>query len=175
MLSVLGLSLLSCDHRDSVADVRNESVHNKVKLSGMFGVKSLEGGLLDTNSNEPKPPKADLIIFEVKIARASQRCLTGWGFCDFKWFPMLKNSMNTSNSFNSVLVEAKKEKGDYVFYLYVTNPVSDINSSDLNLVVDEDLVVEEQNGLPKSFTLRAGTYSYDASIGEYGGYRIILQ
>ena len=47
-------------------------------------------------------------------------------------------------------------------------------SHDFDFVIDQDIIVKKEGNMDGDLILKAGTYSYDRSIGQYGGYQFEL-
>ncbi|WP_312767094.1 hypothetical protein [Epilithonimonas sp.] len=45
---------------------------------------------------------------------------------------------------------------------------------EISLKVDEDIAINIQQEIGENLTVKQNTYAFDASLGEYGGYRIYL-
>ena len=121
-------------------------------------------------------------IFSVRIARASKGCLSGFGFCDFKWFPKQHkkevDQLLESNPLydNSFYIQSDAEGNKFVDLELLEKP------EELDISKLQPLVVEEQlesfntiDGKEEKMIVPKGSYSFDSSIGKFGGYRVPLE
>ena len=135
------------------------------------------------NLNYARPPgSVNIGIFEVTIHRASKGCTSGFGFCKFTWFPPsspkipkfempdIPPSEDVTEGRRTVDVY-QNEEGVYFFDVYATESLGE-NVDDL--IVDYDLIAVKEGEMTEDLTITAGAYSFDSTLGEYGGYRIIL-
>lgn len=107
----------------------------------------------------------NVVIFSVYIGRASQNCQSGWGFCNFEWFP--KQGSNVHNA-----AKQSDTNGDY-FEIHFANEIPfGLTDADLKMTVEDALSTTTNQG--EVFTINAGEYDVDRSLGEFGGYRVYL-
>lgn len=159
----------SCD-----TDEINSSPYNEDNISEFILLKGED--LL--NDQITDKDGISVIIFSVKIHRPKKDCLSGLGFCDFKWFPtLLEYEQNVGSDETYKIVEIKMEvDGSYYFEIELQNAVPKDVPNDLTyLIVENDLntgFIPEYN---RSFNIKANSYALDTSIGNDGGYRIPLE
>lgn len=158
LVVLTGFSLMNCTGRDETNLVKESNPSNKV---------SLVSNKISNNLNN----RVNVIIFSVNIGRASQGCLRGWGFCNFEWFPLINPDAPLPT--DKLLVEEKiSTQNERFFEIQAGSPVpGDVTAQELELIVDSDMTTQV-NGT--NVTLKKGTYHYDYSIGQYGGYRVTL-
>ena len=65
----------------------------------------------------------------------------------------------------------KNEEGKYYFDVDATEEL--VKAEDL--IVDQDVVALKKGEMDKDLVIKAGNYSFDKTIGEYGAYRIYLE
>lgn len=129
------------------------------------------GRMSDNSQFAKRTPRQEgvvsIVIFEFSIGRESRGC-KGFGVCDFEWFPGFKVSKGDVYERAEVW---KYEDGTYDLEFYVDEEVSDPTDPSLNIVVDNDLV---SGAMPDNTVLyiKAGTYAFDPSLGDHGGYNI---
>jgi len=108
----------------------------------------------------------NVVIFEVYIGRASQNCQSGFGFCNFTWFPDFKDG-------GSINAQLESNDGENYIEVHFANEIPEgLTDEDLQIIVDDALTASNEQG--DSYTIIAGSYQIDRSLGEYGGYKIEL-
>lgn len=149
--------MFSCNQDEEVNDFQKEDL-----------LKSLVFEDLNDLAFKGKDP-VSIVIFEVTIARASKNCKTGFGFCDFTWFPGLKDNMDP----NIISVKEELDTNGNYFEIHFANEIPiELSDEDLLLLVDESLTT--YNDIGESFTINSGEYLVDRTLGEYGGYKVYL-
>lgn len=120
-------------------------------------------------------------IFSVRIARPSTGCKRGFGFCDFVWFPKLHNKdvdilLEKHSEYSSFNIKSDSEGNKFVDLELAEKPTG------VNLNKLQPLVIEEQlegfnsiNNKENELIVSQGSYSFDRSVGKFGGYRIPLK
>lgn len=189
LLAIALLSLASCQQEDIATNgMYSDEFMSKLKFNTVNLAETRAGfkdGLEQTTKNDGdeaiKNEDINTGIFSVRIARASRGCLSGFGFCDFKWFPKkydknveeLKENHLYDNSFR---IQKDASGNKFVDLELAEKPVG------LDISKLQPLVVEEQlesfntvDGKEEEMTVPQGTYSFDSSIGNFGGYRIPLK
>lgn len=184
------LSLTSCQQEEVVNNrMYSDNFMAKLKFNTInsdetrasIGIKNGQTTKI-SDKDELKNDKINIGIFSVRIARASKRCLDGFGFCDFKWFPKKQEKkvkqLTESNSLykNSFFIKSDAEGNKFVD-LELSDRPSGLDISKLQpLVVDEQLESSKTiNGKEEKIIVPKGTYSFDSSIGKFGGYRVPLK
>lgn len=122
----------------------------------------------------------DLMIFSVRIARPSTECKRGFGFCDFVWFPKkpkkdIQIQLN-QRSYSSFVIKSD-ENGNKFVDLELAEEPTGIDISKLQpLIVEGELEgFNNVNNEEKEIIISQGSYPFDNSVGEFGGYRIPLK
>lgn len=120
-------------------------------------------------------------IFSVRIARPSTGCKRGFGFCDFVWFPKQYNKdvdilLEEHSEYSSFNIKSDSEGNKFVDLELAEKPTG----VDLNKL--QPLVIEEQlegfnsiDNKENELIVSQGSYSFDSSVGKFGGYRIPLK
>lgn len=120
-------------------------------------------------------------IFSVRIARPSTGCRRGFGFCDFVWFPKQHNKdvdilLEKHSEYRSFNIKSDSEGNKFVDLELAEKPTG------VNLNKLQPLVIEEQlegfnsiNNKENELIVSKGSYSFDRSVGKFGGYRIPLK
>ncbi len=134
----------------------------------------------DNNEIQSKASGINIGIFSVRIARPSTGCKRGFGFCDFVWFPKLHNKdvdilLEKHSEYSSFNIKRDSEGNKFVDLELAEKPTGiDLNKLQ-PLVIEEQLegfnFINNENELIVS----QGSYSFDSSIGKFGGYRIPLK
>lgn len=134
------------------------------------------------SKGEPEPRTVNIGIFEVTIHRASKSCTSGFGFCNFEWFPGepdippfkmpdIPKEQDEYLGRRTVVVFKNIGEENYYFDVYATEYIEEEFP---DLIVDDNLIAIQQGEMDSNLTIRAGVYSFDRNIGEFGGYRIPL-
>ncbi len=140
---------------------------------------SQENSVLKVNPTKVERRKPGYIfigIFEVTIHRASRNCTSGFGFCDFEWFPDINPPVIPPFTFPDLgdvggrrTVDVHKDgNGRYFFDVDATTAVEEAP----DLIVDQDIMAKKEGEI--TLIIKAGSYSFDPSIDEFGAYRIYL-
>lgn len=171
-LVVLSSLLFSCNNdeveKQTSEKYTSENVTNFIKLTGDN----------PDNSNKFKREliggdEVNVVIFKVRIARASTGCTRGLGFCDFEWFPDLKKSLKM-NEIDVKLSEVNESGKTGYTYIYSENELpADLPKELLEIKVDNDIETIKRKGI--SAKISAGEYEFDKNIGKYGGYKIPVE
>lgn len=159
--TVLLLSLTACRQDEKAVENLTDA-----KVSNLIKFKSV-------NPAKAHSQRIGLIIFEVTIARASQGCLTGLGFCKFIWFPGWKQAPDSGN----ILVEAVEENGVYKLKLPIDGELpADVSPADLTLTIDQSLIASIKSGAVEGdFEIAQGQYQFGTTVGDTGGYSFTLE
>ena len=166
-LGLIGFSIVGCKK-----EVRNTNEQKDLDKSEL-----LESLTFDSyQENEQDVEKLNIIIFRVQLHRASRDCLRGFGFCDFEWFPDFKQKSGDSDfqvTGRSILAKKQNNQTESYIEIHLANQIpAELSDSDLELIIEESLstTIEDNNII----TIESGIYNVDRTLGEYGGYRIIL-
>lgn len=162
---ILFLSILSCRTDDGKIE-GDLNAMQKITLQSQ-NARSEEKGNIHSRK-KPTAGSVNIFIFEVTIGRSSQGCLKGWGFCNFQWFPSFQNSATTGNKKQVEVWEYAD--GTFDLEIYSDGVVQNPKDPTLDLIVETDLIDTTNQG--RKFTVKAGTYHFDSSLGAYGGYNI---
>tara|TARA_B110000114_G_scaffold78488_1_gene83171 strand:+ start:188 stop:733 length:546 start_codon:yes stop_codon:yes gene_type:complete len=117
-----------------------------------------------------------IIVSWDEWGRASRLC-RGWGLCNADWFPYFKRTAQKSTSTNggATLLEFDDSLNKfYIDILLAETPPTEIPTEALTLKIDENFELEVEDAISQNLTFNQGDYSYDDSLGEFGGYRIYL-
>lgn len=113
--------------------------------------------------------RVNLVIFEVYIGRASRNCQSGWGLCNFRWFPDFREQDE-----NTVLAKKEIRDNQTYFEIYFANEIPEgLSDNDLKMIVDEAITAYNSD-TGESLTILSGEYNVDRNLGDFGGYKIIL-
>lgn len=134
--------------------------------------KTEKEGLLNSltfkkNDNSQLKGGINVVIFSVYIGRASRNCQSGWGFCNFEWFPLVNGDDGGYET------EKKTDSVGNYFEIHFANQIpAGLTDDDLKMIVENTLSTTTDQG--EVFTLNAGEYEVDRNLGEFGGYRVYL-
>ena len=190
-LALAVFSLMSCQQEELTSKgMYSDDFMSKLKFKTIIteepnktrGVPE-DGPSQSQNDEVPEEPQNDIsiIIFSVRIARPSLDCNKGFGFCNFRWFPILKEfkaeQARRSDLYeNSFIVQVDAQGNKFVDVELAES------SSTLDTKKLQPLVVEEQlesyatvNNKEELMVVPKGTYQFNSSIGEFGGYRIPIK
>lgn len=184
------LSLVSCQQEDIatngmysddfMANLKFNTI-NLVETRASEGNEQEQTSQITGNDNEIQSNASgiNIGIFSVRIARPSTGCKRGFGFCDFVWFPKLHNKdvdilLEKHSEYSSFNIKRDSEGNKFVDLELAEKPTG----VDLNKL--QPLVIEEQlegfNFINNNeLIVSQGSYSFDSSIGKFGGYRIPLK
>lgn len=188
LLAIILLSLASCQQEDIAANgMYSDEFMSKLKFNTL-NIAMTRAGVREEKEqtkkieDDVKTENFSIGIFSVRIARASRKCLYGFGFCDFRWFPkihdknidqLLESNPLYEKSFN---IQSDANGNKFVELELLEKPI------DLDVSKLQPVVVEEQlesfntiNGKEEEIIVPKGSYSFDTSIGKFGGYRIPLK
>lgn len=192
LISIVLLSLASCQQEDIATNgMYSDDFMANLKFNTVNLVEtraSLENEPEQTSKNtendkEIQSNSSDFSIgiFSVRIARPSTGCRRGFGFCDFVWFPKLHNKdvdilLEKHSEYSSFNIKSDSEGNKFVDLELAEKPTG------VNLNKLQPLVIEEQlegfnsiNNKEKELIVSQGSYSFDRSVGKFGGYRIPLK
>jgi len=186
LLAIALLSLASCQQEDIATNgMYSDEFMSKLKFNTVNLADTRAGlndGLEQTTKKDNEVIKNEDInigIFAVRIARASRCCLYGFGFCDFRWFPKNKDVEELKENHlydNSFRIQKDVLGNKFVDLELAEKPVGLDTRKLQPLVVEEELEsFNTVNGKEEEMTVPQGTYSFDSSIGKFGGYRIPLK
>lgn len=188
LIALALLSLASCQQEETAVNEPYSDkfmAHLKFNTVQTAGTRAgADGPGLTTKVEDGEMINQDINIgiFSVRIARASRKCLDGFGFCDFKWFPKpydkdLNNLLVNNELYKNSFYIKADQYGNKFVDLELSEKPAELDISRLQpLVVEEELQSSSTvNGKLQDITVPQGTYSFDKSIGEFGGYRIPLK
>ncbi len=110
-----------------------------------------------------------------EAGRASKQC-DGWGLCNFEdcWF-CERQGLHTPDAGGEIKLDDVQDVYTLTIKLDITNTEDAAGiSSQLPLVVDYDIVDEALPEEWNTITIQAGSYPFDGSVGDNGGYIIPL-
>jgi lipoprotein len=118
-------------------------------------------------------------IFGWDWGRPKKNC-TGFGICDFTWFPALKKehdihiSLPADDTNASLLMQTSE--GQTYTDLLLAEPMKDEYKEEIPpLPVEKSILYSASvNGKKVSYKLKKGEYHFNPELGEHGGYRILL-
>jgi hypothetical protein len=192
LISIVLLSLASCQQEDIATNgMYSDDFMANLKFNTVNLVEtraSLENEPEQTSKNTENDKEIQsnssgfsIGIFSVRIARPSTGCRRGFGFCDFVWFPKLHNKdvdilLEKHSEYSSFNIKSDSEGNKFVDLELAEKPTG------INLNKLQPLVIEEQlegfnsiNNKEKELIVSQGSYSFDRSVGKFGGYRIPLK
>ena len=116
------------------------------------------------------------VIVRIIIGRGSS-CRPGLGACSASvlWWEVwhAKSMNNLEESDREICSPIVEENSINYVYLYFDEDVSNYSEDDLVFVLENELqAINEKD--ESVITLPVGTYYYNSSIGEFGGYKIAL-
>ena len=156
VLFVTASAFIACNS-DEEAITENLQESNLVQPEFNKDFMLVDGTSYSTDKKDPK------IKVTFTIGRKSRKC-HGFGICKVKSVTItLKNTESRDDTF-----AIEEINGIKYAVLKLTNNL-DENRFDTNLYVDE-LISDEETDL----SLPEGIYQLDATIGEFGGYRVLL-
>lgn len=127
--------------------------------------------------NAENQSRIKIIIVEWdEWGRKKKQC-RGWGLCNADWFPIANRQAkrNTSTNGSATLLEFDDSLNKYyIDILLADTPPAEIPTEALTLKIDENFELDVEEAISRNLTFNQGDYSYDDSLGEFGGYRIYL-
>lgn len=144
------LSTVSCSEREEVAATSSS-------------VNQVENTLVSRN------PDGAGASFTFRLGRASKNC-AGWGICELSAAGIVivkgpKKILKLEHSFEE---ETPPFQMDAYYRLDSTDELNGLD--DTTFYVDQDFYTTDEEG--NNFIIHRGEYSFDPSIGEFGGYAI---
>lgn len=171
------LTVTSCSEDDKPATV---SSYDENTIAKQLRFVDISTRIANKQGNtRVKARGITIIIVEWdEWGRASKNC-GGWGLCNANWFPQFKRtaqkSRNVSTNGGATLLEFDGSLSKYyIDILLAETPPAEIPIEALTLKIDENFELNVKNAISKNLTFNQGDYSYDNSLGEFGGYRIYL-
>lgn len=190
---IVTVALISCSKdSDSVNNVDENSIAGRLKFLDA-------NDRVTTNLTGKKADGGNIIIVEWdEWGRASKNC-GGWGLCNAEWFPFeeapidpidpigpldpidetptltgksLKQKSLSKNGGSTILEFDSNANKYYIDILLAESAPSDIPDSSLIFKIDKDFSLNLKNG--KTLTFPNGNYTFNKSLGNFGGYRIYL-
>ena len=157
---LLAVIISSCEQPES-------TLPDEELLEPQYGVDVTLEGVVNENENG----RVRLIYIGGRIHRPKRGCNYGFGAC--QWHACVLCRVDTeeynadfSVSLNSMEGVRSTTSADYYFDLALEAPLGE--EFDSNFYVDEPLPSGE-------LELIEGVYELDSSIGEYGGYRLLVR
>ncbi|RUT71794.1 hypothetical protein D0817_03665 [Flavobacterium cupreum] len=183
-LFIVTIAFISCSKdSDSATSIDENSIAGRLKF--------LNANDRISTSLAGKKAEGDIIIVQWdEWGRASKNC-GGWGLCNAEWFPIEeapidppiievpelegKSSKQYSvpqNGGSTILEFDAKTNKHYIDILLAESVPSDIPGSAITFKIDKDFSLNLKSG--KNLVFHSGNYTYDKSLGDFGGYRIYL-
>lgn len=103
------------------------------------------------------------------------RCHSGVGICNVEWFPSnaVSNTRSDIMRMSSVLCINKNQ--DTYFDIILSSPVSaELENQLPSIMVEEDVIGYSNVPGCNGFVVVQGEYSFNRSLGQFGGYRIFV-
>lgn len=121
--------------------------------------------------------KIKIVIVEWDWGRTSHNC-HGFGVCKVIWFPKKKNN-NSSHLEMASFIEYNENTNFYYVDALLSEPLpSNIDPDDLTGTIDFDIPIQNENGenvISEGLNFKQGVFEFDTSLGDFGGYRFILE
>jgi hypothetical protein len=118
-----------------------------------------------------------VIVSWDKWGRTSRDC-RGFGLCKPVWWPTPEHTVPNVNPLDgcATILELDPNNSKYYFdILLAAKPLGSIPLNELNLAVDNTITLDTQSAIGNDLNIKQGLYTYDSSLGAYGGYRIYLE
>ena len=112
-------------------------------------------------------------VLRMKLFRKSKNCESGLGICEIYIFEqqVYKGKSDIFAPSREIYYEIGNDSQCDTLILLLASDVSNIESPELDLYVDEDIYVFDDN-FTTQVTVPQGVYHYNNSLGEYGGYAV---
>lgn len=104
--------------------------------------------------------------------RASRNC-DGWGLCNAQWFPPCEESGAITYSGFATTLEQDLNNQKHYIEILLDQPTS-LAPDTLTLFVDNPIILYTASYMGHDHTFQQGSYSFDESLGDFGGYKIYL-
>lgn len=114
-----------------------------------------------------------IIVSFDEWGRARRNC-DGWGLCNAEWIYCTHNNVPVSclkGSQKGSGVLSQDVNSNYYIDVLLSNIKPNSNEFDY-FSVDDDISSPVNESLKKSLAIKAGVYSFDSSLGQFGGYRL---
>jgi len=206
MAAALSLTVSACQQVDMESPMKAQVMTQDEFAAGLKLVDVSEriAGLKNTGVTRSTPlldTKVDpidthvdgvsIVICSWKWHRKSRNCKSGFGICDFVWFPHLSKDLGNQelydNSYesetntdivqcdNSSLIEFDVDGNPFMEVQLAKSIDVATPDSISTLVIDEDVVSDQADDLGRYFIMKKGSYCYNPSIGQNGGYHINME
>ncbi|MGN0088063.1 MAG: hypothetical protein ACI35Y_03415 [Candidatus Limimorpha sp.] len=112
-------------------------------------------------------------VLRMKLFRKSKNCESGLGICEIYIFEqqVYKGKSDIFAPSREIYYEIGNDSQCDTLILLLASDVSNIESPELDLYVDEDIYGFDDN-FTTQVTFPQGVYHYNNSLGEYGGYAV---
>lgn len=156
---LLAVIIASCEQPES-------TMPDQELLEPQYGIDVTLEGVVNKSENG----RVRLIYIGGRIHRPKRGCESGFGMCNWHACVLCRVDSEEFNadfavSFNSLESARTSSSADYYFDLALEAPLGE--EFDSHFYIDEPLPSGE-------FELIDGVYELDSSIGEFGGYRILV-
>jgi hypothetical protein len=176
-VSLYTVTFISCSKEETSASFDESTIAKKLEF---VDIKTIINKKATSKGTPQDSLTADYIVVEWdEWGRGSKHC-AGWGLCNANWFPSGQRlSSNTSKKSNitgaaTLLRYDKKKSKYYIDILLAKTAPSDIPLDALALKIDSDFNLDVKKAISRNLTFHQGKYSFDSSLGNFGGYRIYL-
>lgn len=132
------------------------------------------------NVTKSQNTQINIKVVTFKLKRPSSGCNRGFGFCDFEWFPSYTDfALSTSGideDRHSFVIKSTEDGEQFVELALIERP-ENLNSNRMKALIVEEALKSSalENGVKKSLTVPAGSYHFSDSVGEFGGYKVLLK
>lgn len=157
LLTIGITTLISCNKKEEVSMPKQDKVNHLSTYGPDYsGYNSTSG-------------ERDLVIISFVPHKPSLNCMYGWGICHFRFLPGIIN-------YDNINVPVTSEFNGGNLNIFLSEDVSRYTQEELLLEVESDVYSEDPNSLMESsFKVVAGDYEYNSSLGQYGGYTILIE
>ena len=155
-LAIGSLTFYSCTKENSESEQQN--------------AKTTFVDVTSTTGNSAQSKKGWWVIADLDWGRESRQCKSGFGVCHWDWFPGWKlatTPLKDGKVRTPILYDDSLQK-NYVEFL-----LEEGSAKEEFLTIDNDLSMDVTiDNETEKITFGAGQYSFNASLGKNGGYRV---
>ncbi|MEN2400945.1 hypothetical protein GKZ90_0014260 [Flavobacterium sp. MC2016-06] len=185
---IVTISFISCSKDTDSSSIDENSIAGKLKFLNA-------NDRISTNATGKKAEGDIIIVQWDEWGRASKNC-GGWGLCNAEWFPIealppleeippideipqlegksSKTNILSSTGGSTILEFDSKINKYYIDILLAESAPTDISASSLTFKIDKDFPLDLKSKIGKDLVFHNGSYLFDKSLGNFGGYRIYL-
>ncbi|MDK2771141.1 MAG: hypothetical protein KYX68_02760 [Flavobacterium sp.] len=155
-LTFLSFILFNCSNENLVSKEQN--------------AKTTFIDVTSTSQNSSSAKKGWWVIADWDWGRESRQCKSGFGVCHWDWFPGWKLA---TTPLKDGKVRTPILFDDQLNIHYVEFLLEEGSAKEEFLTIDNDLSMDVTiDNETERITFGAGQYSFDASLGQNGGYRV---